>query len=60
MGHFLCGKEMVKRFVNVHLHCIVSNLEIIRKVAKFPLPGGEIVGKIIANIIADAHTNVFL
>ena len=46
--------------MNVHLHCIVSNLEIIRKVAKFPLPGGEIVGKIIANIIADAHTNVFL
>jgi len=26
MGDFLCGLEWVKRFVNVHLHCIVSNL----------------------------------
>ena len=21
MGHFLCGVETAKRFVNVHLHC---------------------------------------
>jgi len=24
MGNFLCGVETVKRFVNAHLHCIVS------------------------------------
>jgi len=27
MGHFLCGVETVKRSVNVHLHCNVSNLK---------------------------------
>jgi len=26
MGHFLCSVERIKRFVNVHLHCIVSNV----------------------------------
>ena len=26
MGHFLCSIERIKRFVNVHLHCIVSNV----------------------------------
>jgi len=26
------GVERVKRFVNVHLHCIVSNLKIISKI----------------------------
>jgi len=26
MGHLLCGVERIKRFVNVHLHCIVSNI----------------------------------
>ena len=26
MGHFLCSVERIKRFVNVHLHCIVSNI----------------------------------
>jgi len=26
MGHFVCDVKRVKRFVNVHLHCIVSNL----------------------------------
>jgi len=25
-GHFLCSVERIKRFVNVHLHCIVSNV----------------------------------
>jgi len=24
--HFLCSVESIKRFVNVHLHCIVSNV----------------------------------
>ena len=26
MGHFLCSVERIKSFVNVHLHCIVSNV----------------------------------
>ena len=26
MGHFLCSVERIKRFINVHLHCIVSNV----------------------------------
>ena len=26
MGHFLCIVERIKRFVNVHLHCIISNV----------------------------------
>jgi len=39
MGHFLCGVERVKRFVNVHLHCIVSNLEMIGKISTLSPPG---------------------
>ena len=27
MANFLLGVERVKRFVNVHLHCIVRNLK---------------------------------
>jgi len=30
------GVERVKRFVNVHLHCIVSNLQRIIKISTFP------------------------
>jgi len=30
------GVERVKRFLNVHLHCIVSNLKRISKVSTFP------------------------
>jgi len=26
MGHFLCSVERIKRFVNDHLHCIVSSV----------------------------------
>ena len=26
MEHFLCSVERIKRFLNVHLHCIVSNV----------------------------------
>jgi len=33
MGRFLCDVERVKRFMNVHLHCIISNLKIIRKMS---------------------------
>jgi len=33
MGHYLWGVERVKRFVNVHLHCIVSNLKKISKMS---------------------------
>ena len=44
-GHFLCGVERVKRFVNVHLHCIVSNLKRI-SIVDVALPG---------KICADTH-----
>jgi len=40
------GVERVKRFVNVNLHCIVSNLKRISKMSTLPPPG---------NISADAH-----
>ena len=33
MGHFLCGVETVKRFVNIRLHCNVSNLKKISKMS---------------------------
>jgi len=36
MGHFFCGVERVKRFVNVHLHCIISNLKRISKMSTCP------------------------
>jgi len=25
LGHFVCSVERIKRFANVHLHCIFSN-----------------------------------
>jgi len=31
MGHCLCGVETVKRYVNIRLHCSVSNLKKISK-----------------------------
>ena len=37
-GHFRYGVERAKRFVNVHWHCIVSNMERISKVSSLP-PG---------------------
>ena len=40
------GVERVKRFVNAHLHCIVSNLKRISKISTLPRPG---------NISADVH-----
>ena len=33
MGHFLRGVETVKRFVNIRLHCNVSNLKKISKMS---------------------------
>jgi len=35
-GHFLCGVGRVIRFVNVRLHCAVSNLKRISKMSTFP------------------------
>ena len=35
MRHFLCGVQRVKNFMNLHLHCIVSNLEKISKMSAF-------------------------
>jgi len=35
-GYFLCSEERIKRFVNVHLHCIVSNVP--SKVRKYSGP----------------------
>ena len=36
MGHFLCSVEGIRRFVNVLLHCIVSNVP--SKVRKYSGP----------------------
>jgi len=36
IGHFLRGVARLKHFVNVHLHCIVSNLKRIYKMSAFP------------------------
>ena len=36
MGHVRYGAKSAKRFVNVHLHCIVSNMERISKISSFP------------------------
>jgi len=35
MGLFLCGVETVKSFVNIRLHCDVSNLKKISKMLTF-------------------------
>jgi len=37
--NFHYGVERAKRFVNVHLHCIVSNMETVSKISRLPLPG---------------------
>jgi len=36
MGNFRCGVETGKRFMNVHLHCNVSNLKMISKMSTLP------------------------
>jgi len=46
MEHVLCGVEMVKVFVNVHLYCIVSNLKRLSNTSTLPTPG---------KISADVH-----
>jgi len=46
MGRFLCGEERVKRFVNVHLHCITSNLKIISKMSTLPLHWKNFCGRL--------------
>jgi len=38
MGHFLSGVETVKRFVNIHLHCNVSNPKNISNMMTLPPP----------------------
>jgi len=38
-GHFPCGVERVKRYVNAHLHCIVSSLEWASKMSILPING---------------------
>jgi len=39
MGNFLCGAERVKRYVNAHLHCIVSSLKWASKMSTLPING---------------------
>ena len=39
MGDFLCGIEMVKPYVNAHLHCIVSSLKWASKMSILPING---------------------
>jgi len=41
MWHFVCSVERIKRFLNVHLHCIVSNVP--SKVIKYSGPS-ELLG----------------
>jgi len=36
-GYFLCGVERVKRYVNAHLHCIVSSLKWASKMSTLPI-----------------------
>jgi len=36
IGLFVCAVERAKRFVNVHLHCIVSNLKRSGKMSTLP------------------------
>jgi len=38
MEHFLCDVERLKRFVNVRVHCIVSNLKKMSKISTYTLP----------------------
>jgi len=38
-GNFRYGVERAKRFVNVHWHCILSNMERIMKISSLPPPG---------------------
>jgi len=35
-GHFRCGAERAKRFVNVNLHCNISTLKTISKMSTLP------------------------
>ena len=49
MGHFLCGAERVKRYVNVYLHCIVRSLKCTEK-CRLCLP--------VEKMSADAHVCV--
>ena len=39
MGHFRCGVERVKCYVNPHLHCIVSSLKLASKMSTLPING---------------------
>jgi len=47
MGNFLCGVERAKRFVKIHLHCIVRNLKKYKRNVDVAKPSGK--------ISADAH-----
>ena len=40
-GHFCYGVEKEKHFVNVHLHCTVTNMERISKISSLP-PSGKV------------------
>jgi len=44
-GHFRYGVERAKRCVNVHLHCIVSNMERISKMSSLPTPWKNFCGR---------------
>ena len=41
-GHFRYGVERAKLFVNVHLHCILSNMERMSKISSLPPPPGKV------------------
>jgi len=39
MGNFLCCVARVKRYVNAHLHCIISSLKWASKISTVPING---------------------
>jgi len=39
LGHFLCGVERVKCYVNAHFHCIVSSLKCASEMTNLPING---------------------
>jgi len=59
VGNFLCGVETGKRFVNVHLHCNVSNLRIISKMSTLPSPPKKFLRTPMATLTLAARFHVW-
>jgi len=59
-GHYLRGKEREKRFVNVHLQCIVSNLKNMRKMSMLEKILLTPPGKVFANAMVLSISQQYL